>query len=205
MDNENENQDPTENENNVSAGSEQVSRSPERSEGEESLAAIKAREPSVLSEAKDLLRDEEQTARAEVLSKAKELEEAMAGKDTRIAELEAQLAESTTQLEGKTRELEASAQELATVNQAKGEAVAKYLALAKALNPTIPEGIIVGETIEEIQQSVEKGKAIVEAVKKTMEAEAAATRVPAGAPTRGEISLEGLSPREKIAAGIQQK
>jgi len=212
MENENENQDPKENQNNVSIADE--------------LAAIKAREPSVLSEAKDLLRAEEKTAKAEVLSKAKELEEAMATKDARIAELQAegealraergnlqarvtefesQRAESTTQLEGKTKELEASAAELATVNQAKGEAVAKYLGLAKALNPTIPEGIVVGETIAEIEQSVEKGKAIVEAVRKAMESEAAATKVPAGAPTRGEISLEGLSPREKIAAGIQQK
>ena len=142
--------------------------------------------------------DEEKKAKAA-------LEETLAGKDTKIAAFEAQVAEFTTQLEGKTRELEASAAELVTVNQAKGEAVAKYLEMAKSLNPTIPEGIIAGETIEEINESTNKGKAIVEAVRKTMEAEAAGTKVPVGAPTRGEISLEGLSPREKIAAGIQQK
>ena len=175
MDNENEETKVTQNQ--ISAGSEQ---------SEESLAAVKAQ------------LDEEQKAKTA-------LEEAVTGKGTRIAELEAQVAEFTTQLEGKTKELEASAAELATVNQAKGEAVAKYLGMAKALNSTIPEGIIAGETIEEIEQSVEKGKAIVEAVKKAIEAEAAATKVPAGAPTRGEISLEGLSPRDKIAAGIQQK
>ena len=142
--------------------------------------------------------EEEKTARAA-------LEEDKVVKDTRIAELEAHVIEFTTQLEGKTKELETSTAELAAASQAKGEAVGHYLDMAKALNPTIPEGIIVGGTIEEIDQAVEKGKAIVEAVKKTMEAEAAGTKVPAGAPTRGEISLEGLSPREKIAAGIQQK
>jgi len=164
-----------------------------------------ADEPLVLSpddrkELKDLTAqlDEEKTARTAV-------EVAMAGKDTRIAELEGQLNEFTTQLEGKTKELEASVAELAAAKEAKTQAVAKYLEMAKALNPTIPEGIIVGETIEEIDQSIEKGKTIVEAVKKAMEAEAAGTKVPAGAPTRGEISLEGLSPRDKIAAGIQQK
>jgi hypothetical protein len=83
--------------------------------------------------------------------------------------------------------------------------VAKYLNMAKALNPAIPEGIIAGETIEEIDASVEKGQAIVESVKTAMEAEAKEARVPAGAPTRGAINLEGLSPREKIAFGIQQK
>ena len=82
--------------------------------------------------------------------------------------------------------------------------MAKYLSMAKALNPAIPEDIIVGESIEEIDASVEKGKVIVESVKKAMEAEASQTKVPAGAPTRGSIPLEGLTPREKIAAGIQQ-
>ena len=175
MDNENEETKVTENQ--VSASSEQ---------SEESLAAVKAQ------------LDEEQKAKTA-------LEEAVTGKDTRIAAFEAQVAEFTTQLEGKTKELEASAAELANTIEAKTEAVAKYLGMAKALNPTIPEGIIAGETIEEINDSINKGKAIVEAVKKAMEAEAAGTKVPAGAPTRGEISLEGLSPREKIAAGIQQK
>jgi len=119
-------------------------------------------------------------------------------KDARIAELEASLSEAKTGSE-------VAAAELASIKEAKDQAVAKYLGMAKALNPAIPEGIIVGETIEEIDASVEKGKGIVEAVKKAMEAEASQAKVPAGAPPRGEISLEGLTPREKIAAGIQQK
>ena len=98
-----------------------------------------------------------------------------------------------------------AAAELASTREAKDQAVAKYLNMAKALNPAVPEGIIAGETIEEIDASVEKGKGIVDAVKKAMESEAKETRVPAGAPTRTEISVEGLTPREKIAAGIQQK
>ena len=141
--------------------------------------------------------EEEKTAKAT-------LEETLAGKDTKIAELEAQVTEFTTQLEAKAQEAQASAADLATVKEAKDVAVAKYLNMAKALNPNIPEGILSGETIEEIDASVEKGKAIVEAVKKAMEAEAATARVPAGAPTRGGIPTEGMSPREKIAAGIQQ-
>ena len=119
-------------------------------------------------------------------------------KDRRIAELEASLSEAK-------QASEASAVEHAQVREARDRAVAKYLNMAKALNPAVPEGIIAGETIEEIDASVEKGKAIVEAVKAAMEAEAKGTKVPAGAPTRGSINLEGLSPREKIALGIQQK
>jgi len=134
---------------------------------------------------------EEQEARAAA-------EAALAERDNRIAELQAQLSEAK-------QGSEAAAAEHAQVKEARDQAVAKYLNMARALNPAIPEGIISGETIDEIDASVEKGKAIVEAVKRAMEAEAKGAKVPAGAPTRGAINLEGLSPREKIAAGIQQK
>jgi len=134
---------------------------------------------------------EEQEARAAAQA-------SLAEKETRIAELEASLSEAQ-------QGSEATSVELAQVKEAKDQAVSKYLNMAKALNPAIPEGIIAGETIEEIDASIDKGKAIVEAVKAAMEAEAKGTKVPAGAPTRGSINLEGLSPREKIAFGIQQK
>ena len=146
--------------------------------------------------------EEEKTAKAT-------LEQAMAGKDSRIAELEGALTEAKAEVqtlsEAKGKELETTAAELATTREARDQAVTKYLTMAKAVNPNIPDGIISGDTIAEIDQSVDKGKAMVEAVKKAMEAEAAATKVPAGAPTRGEISLEGMSPREKIIYGISRQ
>ena len=139
-------------------------------------------------------------------------ETAAAEKDTRIAELQVEgeaLRAEQSNLQASLSEAktgsEAAAAELASTKEAKDQAVAKYIGMAKALNPAIPEGIIAGETIEEIDTSVEKGKGIVESVKKVIEAEAKEVKVPAGAPTRGEISLEGLTPREKIAAGIKQK
>lgn len=110
-----------------------------------------------------------------------------------------------TQLTEVKQASEASAAELATTREAKDQAVAKYLGVAKALNPAIPESIIAGATIEEIEASIEKGKAIVESVKTAMEAEAAKTKVPAGAPPREGISTEGLSAREKISLGIKPK
>jgi hypothetical protein len=101
--------------------------------------------------------------------------------------------------------LEAIKTELASVKEAYAQAISKYLEAARALNYTIPQDVIAGQTIEEIDASVEKAKAIANAVKANLEAQAKEAKVPAGAPARGEISLEGLSPREKIAAGIQQK
>ena len=138
-------------------------------------------------------------------------EAALAEKDQRIAELQAEgeaLRAERSNLQASLSEAkqgsEAAAAELAQVKEAKGQALAKYLSMAKALNPAIPEGIIAGETIEEIDASVEKAQSIANAVKANLEAQAKEAKVPAGAPTRGEISPEGLTPREKIAAGIQQ-
>jgi len=125
-------------------------------------------------------------------------EAALAEKDTRIAELEASLSEAKTGSE-------AAAAELSQVKEANAQAVAKYLGAARLANPTIPQDIIAGATIEEIDASLAKATTIAESVRANLEAQAKEAKVPAGAPTRGEISLEGLTPREKIAAGIQQK
>lgn len=142
--------------------------------------------------------DEERKAKDDSLAKVKELTGALEKKDLTIADLESKRGE----LEQSSQTLAA---EVAATRKDRDAAVAQYLSMAKALNPAIPEGIIAGATIEDINESINKGKAIVEAVKKTMEAEAAGTKVPAGAPARSAISTESMSPREKIAAGIQPK
>jgi len=119
-------------------------------------------------------------------------------KDTAIADLQQKLSDS---IKGR----EAATTELTQVKEAQTKAVAKYLGAIKLANPTIPGDVITGATIEEIDSSIQKATVIATAVKASLEAQAKESRVPAGAPTRAEISLEGLSPREKIAAGIHQK
>jgi chromosome segregation ATPase len=125
-------------------------------------------------------------------------EAALAEKDNRIAELEASLSEAKQAVESLRAEGVA-------ISQDRNQAVSKYLDAIRAANPTIPQDIITGDTIEEIDAALEKATTIAESVKASLEAQAKETRVPAGAPPRMEISVEGLSPREKIAAGIQQK
>ena len=139
-------------------------------------------------------------------------EAALAEKDARIAELQAEgeaLRAERSNLQASLNEVkqgsEATAVELASIKEANAQAVVKYLDVVRAANSTIPQDIIAGETIEEIDASVAKAQSIANAVKANLEAQAKEAKVPAGAPTRGEISLEGLSPREKIVAGIQQK
>jgi hypothetical protein len=138
-------------------------------------------------------------AQLEEEKKAKAAAEAnLAEKDARIAELETSLSEAK-------QGSEAVAAELAQVREAHGQAISKYLGAVRLANPAIPQDIIVGDTIEDIDASVQKAQSIAESVRANLEARARETRVPAGAPPRSEISVEGLSPREKIAAGIQQK
>jgi chromosome segregation ATPase len=152
---------------------------PNGSVAPEDLAAIKAE------------LEDERKARAAV-------EAELTARANRIAELEASLTtlSQTTQT---------AAAELAQARDVSNKAVSKYLEASRALNSTIPGDVIAGATIEEIDASVAKALSIATAVKANLEAQAKEVRVPAGAPTRGEISTEGLSPREKIAAGINQK
>jgi hypothetical protein len=144
----------------------------------EGLAAIKAQ------------LQEEQAARTAI-------EATLTQKDQRIAELEASLSEAK-------QGSEAFAAELAQVKEAHGKAVARYLDAVRIANPTIPQDVIAGATVEDIDASLAKAASIAESVKASIEAQAKQTRVPAGAPQRGEIPLDALSPREKIAAGIRQ-
>ena len=138
-------------------------------------------------------------AQLEEEKKAKAAAEAsLAEKNGRIAELEASLGEVKTGNE-------AAVAELAQVKESYDRAVARYLDAVRLANPTIPRDIVAGDTIEEIDASLARAATIADSVRASLEARAKEAKVPAGAPTRGEISVEGLSPREKIAAGIQQK
>jgi hypothetical protein len=122
-------------------------------------------------------------------------------KDARIAELETRLSEAKQAVES----LRVVQQEGEAISGARDKAVSKYLEAIRALNAGIPKDVIAGQSIEEIDASVEKARAIADAVRANLEAQAREARVPAGAPARGGISVEGLSAREKIAAGLTQK
>jgi len=125
-------------------------------------------------------------------------EASLAEKDARIAEMEISLGEAQ-------KVVESLRAEGAAISEARDQAVGKYLAAVRFANPAIPYDIITGDTIAEIDTSLAKATSIAASVKASLEAQAKEARVPAGAPPRTEIPLEGLSPREKIVAGIQQK
>jgi len=135
--------------------------------------------------------EEERKAKAEI-------EALIAQKDATIAELQAQLNEAR-------KASETAAGELTQLKDVHSKAVSKYLEAVRLANSELPADVIAGSTIDEIDASIEKARAIAQSVKKAIEAQLREATVPAGAPARGEISIDNLSPREKIVAGIVQK
>ena len=85
------------------------------------------------------------------------------------------------------------------LQQDMGEAVSKYRDVLLKANPGIPEELIQGNSIEELDSSVGKAHAVVEKIKSSIEE---SSRIPAGAPVRAGIDISALSPAEKVVYGL---
>ena len=125
---------------------------------------------------------------AEANARIIELEQAVADKDSDIATLK----QSEVELE----------ERLSAISNTLAEAVASYRALAIETNPEVMEELISGDTIEAINESLEKAKGLISKVRQGLETEISLTRVPSGAPERRAPDFSALSPSEKIQYGI---
>ena len=94
--------------------------------------------------------------------------------------------------------------ELSKLKASLSGAVAKYRAALLASVPDIPEDLVKGITIEDIDGSLELARGIVSKVRQQLESEAEAKRVPAGAPPRTPQDLSALTPAEKIAYALSK-
>lgn len=81
-------------------------------------------------------------------------------------------------------------------------AVSRYRDALIAGAPDLPEELVQGSSIEELDRSLESAKKIVEKVAARIETRAPEARVPSGAPARRPADVSGLSPREKILYAI---
>ncbi len=122
--------------------------------------------------------------------------------ERRIGELESTLAQLQQQMA--EREQEAQGEVAALKEQLSG-AAAKYRALILATTPEMPEELVRGETPEEVEASFAAAREMVEKVKRQLEAQAEAERVPTGAPARTPPDLGALSPQEKIAYALSHQ
>lgn len=94
--------------------------------------------------------------------------------------------------------------ELTAIKQLLSGAVTKYRAAILASAPSIPEELVKGESIDEIDASLELARGIVTKVRQQLEVEAEASKVPTGAPPRMPQDLSALSPAEKIAYALRK-
>lgn len=139
----------------------------------------------------EYLRNENETLAGEVKARGAaiiKLEQAVAAKESEIVALKKELEELKQALDGLTREIP--------------RAVAAYKEIIVQANPGILPELISGDTIEAVGESVKHARAIMDRVRQEMEAEAAKTRVPAGAPQRAAPDFSALSAREKIQYGL---
>ncbi len=95
--------------------------------------------------------------------------------------------------------------EITSLKQSLSQTLAAYRESIVRLNPELPAGMVEGETLEAIDESVSRARTLVSRVRQSIEAERAAGRVPAGAPSRTEPDYSALSSREKIQYGIGGK
>ena len=82
-------------------------------------------------------------------------------------------------------------------------ALAAYREARLAADPLVPPELVGGETIEEIDASVERARAIVAQVRERVRTEAAREIAPAPR-ARTPVDPATLSPREKIAHGLSR-
>lgn len=150
-----------------------------------------------LTELKSQLETEQQ-ARADAEAKLTEINGTIGKKDSRITELEAETNALKLVVEGNTHKF-SSLQESLT------QAVSAYKAIILKANPSIPEELITGDTIDEINHSLEQANNLISKVRQSIEAEITTGNVPAGAPARTAPDLESLSPRGKIQYAITRQ
>ena len=84
------------------------------------------------------------------------------------------------------------------------DAANRYRELLLAGSPEVPEAMVDGATIEEVDASFAAARGVVEQVRRRIEEQAGAEHVPAGAPPRTAPDLSGLSPADKIAYALSR-
>lgn len=129
----------------------------------------------------------------------------LAAKDSRISELEQAISERDNQIAALKQSVAELELRLTDLTNRLSQALASYQALVVKANPGVPEELLTGDSIEAIDKSLEDARALIDKVRRELDAEIAGTRVPAGAPQRGLVDLSVLSPKEKIKYAIGER
>ncbi|MBF8266513.1 MAG: hypothetical protein HW388_21 [Dehalococcoidia bacterium] len=139
-----------------------------------------------------------EAAKASLEERIAGLEATLAERDARIREMEATLGQAEDALKERESELE-------TVGAQLAQAVALYRASLLSAEPEIPQELVQGTTVEEVETSLALARQMVEQVRSRLEAQASQERVPFGAPVRSAPDSSALSPQEKILLGLSRR
>lgn len=119
-----------------------------------------------------------------------------------IEKLEQELSARDSEISGLRRTLNELKTESGVLNEDLVRTVAAYREMIQKDNPGVLTEFITGNTVDEINESLKSARLLVDKVRQEIECENAQTRIPAGAPSRSEQDMSGLSPREKIQLAL---
>ena len=155
-------------------------------------------EIKAIQEENEALRGEKEVAAAEL----EHLRGQLAERDAAFKPLEEELKQLKGELTARDAELKTVGETASALGDSLTRAITSYKGLVIRANPGLTPELISGETVDEVDASLEKAKGVIEAVRKSLEAERAGAKVPAGAPPRMPPDLSALSPIEKIKHAI---
>lgn len=144
-----------------------------------------------------------------------ELEGFLSERDKEIAELKKSLeiahsnvaANGAAEIESKkaVQAAQEAIQEGQKAIQERDKALAVVLTAYRAAilqaHPDIPEEMVTGSTLDELQGSLDKAKVLVQKIREKMPL---VVQAPAGAPVRSVPDVSAMSPREKIVHGLRK-
>ena len=149
---------------------------------------------------------------AEARAELEALRKSTADRAARAGHLEAQMTELRAELSSAREAAQAHEGELSAANEraaALEERVRsdaqRYRELVLRQSPELPEELVGGESVEEIEEALTRARETVAKVRGHIESQAQAGRVPVGAPARTGPDYSTLSADEKIRLGLEQR
>jgi len=159
---------------------------------EEQLAAAEAsieHLQSRLNDAESLTRDRE-----------RDLAEAR----RRLGDAQVQLGERQELTAAQTAEIESLRSKLEAAVEHTRAATQRYRQIALSREPELPEELVKGDNVDEIDIALERARQTVAQVRQHLEAQARIVRIPTGSPPRAPFDPSELSASEKIRLGLER-
>lgn len=121
-----------------------------------------------------------------------------------VSELRRQLSAREESLAAQSIELEDLRSAVTEVQAASREAVERVRQSILEREPDLPQELVTGETVADLDAAVSQARQTVAQVRQHLEQQAQSLRVPAGAPVRGAPDVSGMTASEKIRAGLSR-